>query len=327
MAFPLMRGYDRINMVADLDPVTAIRDKDLGERMRAYPRLITGGAPDFGFAVQTGGTWRICSAGGGDPYATRISLASHLRREVKEREPEPELARAMLAAAARLDPEDGEQLPKDEWEIGDRRYRVIRVEKYVLIGDGAMEPPRSTDTDPATSDAGFLCDHPIDPLAPAGLWETQMRLNLVGWLPQFTKPVPQIVVTEARHALRTHPGVILLPPTFNVVEIKDDSWKLLTGANGPAAARSALAFHFTEFRPRFREWEGDPATPEELLEWKQAAEHIEAASGPEFDVLGQRFRIVRVSRMMRVGRDGPEPPRPSDQDRYGYPEALEEEEE
>jgi hypothetical protein len=322
MAFSLMRGYDHINVVANLDPVAAIRDRELGERMRTYTRFITGGAPDFGFAIQADANWRIGTAGGGDPYGGRTTLASHPRYQAKERETDPEVRRAMLAAAARLDPEDGRHLPKDEWEIGDRRYRVVRIEKFVLIGDRVMEPPRPTDTDPPAADGKFLHDHPIDPLAPAGQWETQLRLNLAGWLPQFTKPVPQTVIMEARHALRTHPGVILLPPAFNVVEIEDDSWKLLTGGDGPRDARAGLAFHFTELLPRLREWEGDPATAEELAEWKQAAAHIEASPGPEFDVLGRRFRIVRISRMMRLGRDGPEAPRPSDQDRYGDTKAL-----
>lgn len=315
MAFPLMRGYDHINVVADLHPVAATQDKDLGERMRAYPRFITGGAPDFGFAIQTGAAWRIGTAGGGDPYASRIALASHLRLEAREPETDPEVQRAMLAAAGRLDPEDGEQLPKDEWEIGHHRYRIIRIEKFILIGDRIMEPPRPTDSDPSSD---LLRDHPIEPLAPAGQWEAQMRLNLAGWIPPFTQPVPQTVVMEARHAIRTHPGVILLPPSFNVVEFDGDSIRPVTGADSPDDARTNVARHFTELLPRLREWEGDPATPGEIAEWEKAAALIEASSGPEFNVLGRRYRIVRISRMMRLGKDGPEGPRPSDQERYGY---------
>lgn len=41
-------------------------------------------------------------------------------------------------------------------------------------------------------------------------------------------------------------------------------------------------------------------------------------SGPEYAVLERRFRTVRISRMIRLGRDGPEGPRPSDQERYGW---------
>lgn len=317
MAFPMMRGHDRINVVADLDPVRAMEDRDLGERMRAYPRIIAASAPDFGFAIQTGATWRIGTAGGGDPYASRISLACHLRQNATEGETDPAVRRAMLTAAGRLDPENGEQLPKDEWEIGGHRYRIIRIEKFALIGDRVMEPPRPTDTDPASSGAGLLRDHPIDPLAPAGYWEAQMRLNLAGWNPPLPEPVPKTVVTEARHAIGTHSGVILLPPTFTVVEFDGDSVRPITGADGPGKARTNLVFHFTEMLPRLREWEGTPATPAELAQWTKIAEHVESSPGPDFTVLGRRFCIVRVSRMMRLGRDGPEGPRPSDQERYG----------
>jgi hypothetical protein len=320
MTFPLMPGYDHINVVADLDPVAAVRDKELGDRMRAYPKLFPAGPPDFGYAVQTGTEWRICSAGGSDPAGSRYSLAAHLRRTAAEREKDPKIIAAMRAAAGQLDPEEGAQLPKDEWEIGDRRYRVIRIEKFTLIGDGGMEPPRCTDTDPHEEDR-VLDDHLIDPRAPAGQWEVQLRLNLVGYRP-IPGTVPETVQLEARHAIRTHPGVILLPPTFIVVEIKGDSWEPLTGADGPGQARSHLAGYFTELLPRFREFHGNPATPDELAEWAEAAAQIEATSGPEFTAMGHRYRTVRVSRMLRLGRDGPEGPRPSDQERYGMSPAA-----
>lgn len=309
-----MPGYDRIDMAADLAPVAAVQDKELGERIRDYPKLFPAGSPDFGFAVQQGTSWRIGCVGASDPEGGRRSLASHLRRSVAEQKPAPELARAMLAVADRLDPEEGEQLPKDEWEIGDRRYRVVRVEKFTLIGGGAMEPPRSTDADP--SGPTLLRDHPIEPLAPAGHWETQLRLNLVGFRP-IPGTVPDVVQTEADHAIRSHPGVILLPPTFTVVEIKDDAWDPITGGDGPAQARDNLAGHFTELLPLLREYRGDPVSAAEFAEWTRAAEEIKAAGGHEFATMGRRFRTVRISRMMRVGRDGPEGPRPSDQERYG----------
>jgi hypothetical protein len=320
MTFPLMRGYDHINVVADLDPVAAMRDEELGERILAHPKLFPAGSPDFGYAVQTGAEWHIGSVGASDPSGARYALASHLRRGAAEREKNPEVAHAMLAVSDRLDPEEGEQLPKDEWEICDCRYRVIRIEKFTLIGGGVMEPPRSTDTDPS-DEARFLRGHLIDPRAPAGQWEAQLRLNLVGYLP-IPGTVPEQVQVEARHAIRTHAGVILLPPTFTVVEIKGDSWEPLTGGDGPGQARSHLASYFTQLLPRLREFQGDPATRAELAEWTEAAEQIMAATGPEFTVMGQRFRTVRVSRMLRLGRDGPEGPRPSDQERYGLPGAT-----
>lgn len=154
-------------------------------------------------------------------------------------EGEPGLAADLLAAADRLDPEEGEQLPKDEWEIGDRRYRVIRVEKYTLIGDGVMEPPRPTDASPACGSGSALRGFLLDPRAPAGQWEAQLRLNLVGYMPVLG-PVPDVIRAEARHAVQSHPAVVLLPPTFTMVEIKDGSWEPITGADDPVRARDHL---------------------------------------------------------------------------------------
>jgi hypothetical protein len=112
MSFPLMPGYDHINVVADLDPVAAVRDKELGERIQAYPKLLPAGSPDFGYAMQTGTEWRIGSVGASDPEGARYGLASHLRKNAAEREKNPKIARAMRRVADKLDPEEGEQLPR-----------------------------------------------------------------------------------------------------------------------------------------------------------------------------------------------------------------------
>jgi hypothetical protein len=146
-----------------------------------------------------------------------------------------------------------------------------------------------------------------------------MRLNLAGWIPPFYRPVPQAAVTQAEHAVRTQPGVTLLPPTFEVVQFEGESFRSITGADGPRKAKANLAFHFTEFLPRMREFADDPATPAELAEWNKAAEQVEASPGPDFEVLGHRYGIVRFSRMLRLGRDGPESQRPCDQEICGYP--------
>ncbi|WP_067490949.1 DUF5954 family protein [Actinomadura hibisca] len=313
MAFPLMPGYDHIQVVADLDPASAVRDQELGERIREYGKIFPAENPEFGSAVQTGDRWHLLTVGSLDPSGARYDLASQLRRAAPEAA--PETARAMLAAAGRLDPEEGEQLAKDEWEIGDRRYRIIRVEKFGLINKTGMEPPRPSDVDRPDSGLEGL---PLDPLAPAGQWEAQLRLNLAGYLP-IPGSVSDQVMLEARHGARTHPGIVLLPPSFLMVEIKSDrAWQPFGGGHGPDDARRWLAAYFTRLLPRKREYEGNPATAAEVAEWKEAAEQIEATSGYEFHVLGRRFRTVRVSRMMRLGADGPEPPRPSDEEEYGY---------
>ncbi|TDD83598.1 hypothetical protein E1293_14355 [Actinomadura darangshiensis] len=313
MTFPLMQGYDHINVAARLDPVAAVRDRELGERILRYPKLFPVGSPDFGHAVQYGDEWRIGSLGADEPSAARYHLAFDLRTAAAD-EPDPATARAMTAAAARLDPEEGEQLAKDEWEIGDRRYRIVRAERFILLGDRVMEPPRSTDAD-LTADA-LLRGHLIDPPAPCGQWEAQLRLNLVCRMPA-PGSVPDLVRTEARHAIQTHPAVVLLPPAFLAVEIEDGGWAPLTGGDTPDDARDRLARRFTGTLPRLREFEGDPPSAAELAEWTALADGIRATKGHEFHVLGRRFQTVRVGRMLRLGRDGPESPRPSDQERYG----------
>ncbi|MCP2340424.1 DUF5954 family protein [Actinomadura rupiterrae] len=356
-AFPLMRGYDTINVRADLEPMAAMRDAELGERIRAFPKMLPGGSPDFAVAEQVGDEWRLLCSGANDPASARIDLASKLRCSAEpeseaeadvepeaeseaeseadpapflpdgvegvtgvRREVDPGTARAMLAAAGRLDPEEGEPLAKDEWEIGDRRYRIVRIEKFVLINSDGMEPPRSSDAEPP-DEVSLLAGHPIDPGAPAGFWEAQMRLNLVGFGP-LSGSVPEQVEAEARLASRTHPGVVMLPPTFSIVEVTaEGAWKPLTGGHGPDSAKERLSGHFVQLLPMLREFQGEPASEDELADWASAAKEIDAEPGPEWKLtIGgepRRFRIVRIGRMLRVGPDGPEAPRPSDQDRYG----------
>ncbi|RFU39688.1 hypothetical protein DZF91_21125 [Actinomadura logoneensis] len=329
-AFPLMRGFDTINVSTDLEPMAAMRDADLGERIRAFPKMLPGGSPDFGSAEQVGDRWTVLCSGAGDPCSARVDLAATLRKAAGavdgptargvRRETDPTTARSMLEVADRLDPEDGEPSAKDEWEIGDRRYRVIRIEKFVLINSGGMEPPRSSDAEPP-EEPSLLRGHPIDPCAPVGFWEAQMRLNLAGFGP-IPGTMPEQVEAEARLACRTHPGIVMLPPTYSVVEVTPEGgWEPLTGGHGPDSAKERLSGHFTQLLPMLREFQGDPASGEELADWAAAAAEIDAAPGPEWNVTicgePRRFRIVRIGRMIRVGRDGPEPPRPSDQERYG----------
>ncbi|MBW8482877.1 DUF5954 family protein [Actinomadura parmotrematis] len=317
MGFPLMKGFDHIQVAADLDPVAAARDAELGERMRAFSKLFPADKPDFGFAIQTGGEWRIGHVGCNDPQGTGISLAAHLRLSARE-EPDPRTAAGLNAVARKLDPEDGRPSGKGEWEIGDRRYRRIRIERVTLIHrDKGMEPPRATDTDPP-DEARLLHDHPIDPTAPCGQWDAQLRLNLAGYRP-IPGLLPEDVELDARHAVTACPGIVVLPPDFTVVEVlAPGSWKPFTSGEGPGLARDALAGYFTEVLPRLREFQGDPPTPDERERWAGAAAAIRDAPGPDFHADGRHFRTVRVIRFLRLGRDGPEGLRPTDPDQYDW---------
>ncbi|WP_051713157.1 DUF5954 family protein [Spirillospora albida] len=315
MSFPPMPGYDTINLVSDLEPVAAVRDGEIGERMRAYPRLLPAGSPDFGFAEQRGREWRVRYAGATEPSEARHALGRHLRGAAAGA---PDAA-GLLAAAGRLDPEDGAQDRRDDWPVRDRRFRIIRIEKFTLLGDRTMEPPRPTDDAPAADPP--LADHLLDPRAPAGQWEAQLRLNLIAYTP-LPPGVPPAVREEAREAMRTHPGLVLLPPTFTVVEVKGAAWEPLTGGSTPRQAVGNLAGYFIDLLPRLRAFRNDPPTGAELAEWARASAEIRASSGHDIEVIGRRFRVVRVSRLIRLGRDGPEGTRPSDQDRCGADRGL-----
>ncbi|WP_337959749.1 DUF5954 family protein [Actinomadura pelletieri] len=146
--------------------------------------------------------------------------------------------------------------------------------------------------------------------------------SLVGHMPA-PGTVPDQVRAEARHAIRTHPGVVPLPPTFVVVEVDGDSWSPITGGDDPGDARERPARHFTGSLPRLREFQGDPAGPGALAEWTALSKEIKVSSGHRILVRGREFRTVRVSRMMRLGRDGPEGLRPCDEEHHGLTGAAE----
>ena len=95
MTFPLMHGYDHINVVAELDPVAAVRDRELGERILRYPKLLPAGSPNFGHAMQKGKEWRIGCLGSDDPSSARYSLAVELRLAAAEEEDSATASRAI----------------------------------------------------------------------------------------------------------------------------------------------------------------------------------------------------------------------------------------
>jgi hypothetical protein len=142
MTFALMRGYDHINVVARLDPVAAVRDRELGDRIRRYPKIFSFGSPDFGHAVQTGDAWRIGALGCDDPSSARYSLAIDLR----------------TAAPAEPDPATAEELA--EWDalakgilatrghsfsVRGREFRTVRVSRMLRLGRDGPEAPRPSD--------------------------------------------------------------------------------------------------------------------------------------------------------------------------------------
>ncbi|MEU8802195.1 DUF5954 family protein [Spirillospora sp. NPDC048819] len=317
MSFEGMPGHDLINVVRDLEPVAAVRDQEAAERRRAYPEIVGVGPPEFGCAEQAGGAWRILSLGALEPYEARIDLSVHLRDIAGDHE--PAVREDMLRLADALEQgalEQGgleraarERADRNECAAGPLRFRIVRVLGFARFGDDGPEPARVTD-----GEDGPLREFAIDPAAPVGPADAALRLELLGLVPA-EGTVPDELRREALSAVKAHPGVVLLPPEFTVLEDRDGQWRPVTGGIGPQDARDSLAHYFRVLLPKAGPEDcGPPPSPGELAEYAEAADRIDADGGVEFVACGRRFRIVHVIRMIRVGPDGPEPARPSDDD-------------
>ncbi|MFG2091728.1 MULTISPECIES: DUF5954 family protein [unclassified Spirillospora] len=331
MSFEGMPGHDLINVDRDLEPVAAVRDQEAAERRRAYPEIVGVGPPEFGCAEQAGGAWRILSLGALEPGEARVDLSFHLRDIAGDHDPavrddmlrladaldrtEFERAGVERAGSERAESERagssaaaGGASDRNECAVGPLRFRIVRVLGFARFGADGPEPARVTD-----GEDGPLRGFAIDPAAPVGPADAALRLELLGLVPA-EGTVPERLRREAVTAIRAHPGVVLLPPEFTVLEDRDGQWRPVTGGIGPQDARDSLAHYFRVLLPKAGPGDcGPPPSPGELAEYAEAADRIDADGGVEFVACGRRFRIVHVIRMIRVGPDGPEPARPSDE--------------
>ncbi|ARF72920.1 hypothetical protein B7C62_12075 [Kitasatospora albolonga] len=317
-----------INVTRRDDPVSEVTEADAFASVRKYPNIVVRG-PLFGIAEQRRGDrprWRMLGEPDtGFPQMARDELNSHLWFKAKDEAEDRAERRSLLDAVARLETE-----PVNEVRAAGVRYRIVRADEFARIGDGRLEPPRATDPDedswdPATPDPsrteGFVIDH----AAAVGLTEGIDRVGLLQ-LSYTADRFPADVRADSQRALTTHPGVVLLPPTFRVVERKELSWTMVTGQHStPQGARRALVQHLTMRMPELPDLPDMPELPEWMkVDEKEAAVNERAAKKftarrrpNELIVRGRRYDVVRVERVMRIGPDGPEKPRPSDVDEYG----------
>ncbi|MGP3970346.1 DUF5954 family protein [Streptomyces sp. 6N223] len=295
------------------DPMGQVTEADALAALARYPEIVVRG-PLFGAAEQRpedGSAWRVLDTlDSGFPQDARDFLNSHLWLKAKDEADGPCERRELLAAVARLETER-----IDELTVLGTRYRVVRADEFARIGDDGLEPPRPTDPDregwdrtkrPPSPTEGFLVDH----AAAVPATQAAERLAL---LPVFytSDRFPKQVLADSARAVTTHPGVVLLPPTFRVLERKEHSWSLISGLHPtPQDARRSLVFYLREYLPMLTEMPEAAKT-----EYARAAEEFMGRNRPnELRVRGRRFHITRVERMMRIGHDGPEGPRPSDED-------------
>jgi hypothetical protein len=303
------------------DPVSEVIEQDAIQAAERYPNVVIRG-PVFGLAEQgpdDGPGWRLLSdMSDGFPQLSRDGLNSHLWFRAKnETNAGDQMREWLLAAVARLETE-----PVNELTVGETRYRIVRGDEFARVGAEGIEGPRPTDpdepgrdigeplSDSACRTTGFVIDH----ARATGVMESIHRMELLP-LRYRAERIPKDVRDDSRNAVRSHPGVVLLPAAFTFAERKHASWQPMAGLHPtPQDARATLYNYLAEFLPKLEQ----DVSEADAEAYAAAAERYRA--GPprdELTVLGRRFRIIRVERMVRVGPDGPEPPRPTDTDPYG----------
>ncbi|SFE62157.1 hypothetical protein SAMN05216251_10499 [Actinacidiphila alni] len=127
-------------------------------------------------------------------------------------------------------------------------------------------------------------------------------------------PVAALADIEAWKARKTYPSMLFAGgPVFGIArELESGGWKLQPYFSGraPQDARDTLGSHFR----RLSQAAGQEGDAEAEAEYLAAGERLEWEALDEMTVRGSRYRIVRAERFIRMGPDGPEPPRDTDPD-------------
>ncbi|MGI5195354.1 DUF5954 family protein [Streptomyces sp. CA-288835] len=303
-------GYLTFRVTPQEGPIAAFAEQEAWQARERYPQLLGVGIPEFFHARECEqGGWQLSDYGSDTPQGARDMLGSHFRRSAKEAEDAGDASARgkWMAAAKRMDRE-----VVDELTVLGGRFRIVRASRFIRMGGNGPEPPRPSDPDPLDADHVRPRGQVIDPYTGTGLADGILKLDLVRFV-GVVPGAPPDVADDARRALATHPGGVLLPAVFMISERVDGSWKPHNpGAShrSPRAARDVLASYLRVMGPF--ELRLDEAAREE---YARAADRLDEKRSNVASVAGRRFRVTRVERLVRIGPDGPEGPRPSDRSR------------
>ncbi|MFA1544792.1 DUF5954 family protein [Actinomadura chokoriensis] len=305
-----MRGSDGAALDGDLPLWPPGRGPArLGEAraLLTHPAVRWCGAT-YGVMERVAGGWMMSGMERTTPQDARDSLGWWFRGMARDGDV-PETARAEYRRGAALLDRDR----PDELTVAGRVFRVVRADRFRRFGPDGPEPPRPADPDalpePRTRRDAHRFDHGLLPDA-----EVPGSAALLGerWEHVPAGPaVPPEATRDARRALATHPGIARLPTRFAVAEEDGGRWP----AHGPflhspAAVREHMAAYFDLVVPLLQ-----GASPRVLAACRAGADLLRDGSRrAEMSLLGRRFRVTRVDYVVRRGPDGPEPPRPSEQD-------------
>lgn len=307
-------AYLTVRMSAPEGPVAALADEEAWYARERYPDLLGAGMAEYFWAreLETGG-WELCEYGGSWPQQARDSLGSHFRLNAQRagKEGDANGQRRWYAAALRMDHE-----VVNEVSVLGERFRIVRAAHFIRSGPAGPEPPRPTDPDPAevgdghrvpSRTKGFV----VDPLTGTGMSDGILKLDLLPMAPVL-KDAPGGMNDEARAAIHRYPGGVLLPAAFVISDRVNGRWGFHQPGNvysTPQGARDSLAFWLRVMAP-FRQRMDE----EQKAEYVAAADRLDEKRSNVVTIDGHRFRITRVERLVRIGPDGPELPRPSDYD-------------
>ncbi|MFD0314770.1 DUF5954 family protein [Streptomyces flavalbus] len=316
-----MAGYeDRVpayltfRVAAQEGPIAAFAEQEAWEAREHYPDLMGVGLAEFFHAreLDTGG-WELSEYGNDTPQGARDSLGSHFRKRAQQAEADGDAKahKTWMAAAERMDREVVNDL-----RVRGERFRVLRASRFVRMGRSGPEPPRPSDPDPAEVGEGYQVrsrtkGFVVDPYTSAGLSESLLKFDLLQ-LVGVPSSAPDDVLADARHAAHAYPGGVLLPAVFMISERVDGKWQSHNpGASHstPQGARDSLTGWLRVMAPftlRLPE--------EKKAEYARAADVLDDKRGNNLTVDGVRYRVTRMERLIRIGPDGPEGPRPSDYD-------------
>ncbi len=305
-------SYLMVRVTPQDGPIAAFCEQEAWEARRRYPKLMGVGVPEFFHAREReSGGWELSDHGGDAPQQARDSLGSHFRMRARQAEADARAAREWMAAALRMDRE-----VVDEVRLMGERFRIVRAAHFIRMGDSGPEPPRPGDPDPEEvgeayrvppRTRGFV----VDPFTGTGLSEGILKLDLVRFVGSVPG-APSEVAEDARRAAERYPGGVLLPAVFSVAERVDGGWRAhAPGAwySTPQGARDALAAWLRVMGPFTLGLD-----EERRAVFAAAADRLDDRRGNAVAVAGRRFRGTRVERLVRIGPDGPEGPRPSDFD-------------
>ncbi|WP_067794253.1 DUF5954 family protein [Actinomadura formosensis] len=302
-----MRGSDGAALAGDL-PVSSPADGSawLAEARAklTYP-VVRWCGTTYGVMERVPGGWMMSGMERTSPQDARDSLGWWFRGMARDH---AALRAEYLRGAARLD-----RARPDELTVAGRVFRVVRADRFCRLGRDGPEPPRPGDPDalpePRTRRDARRFDHGLLPAA-----RVPGSTALLGERWEHIPAGPEIapeVTRDACRALTTHPGIARLRTRFAVAERAGGAWPAQGPfLHSPAAVRDHLAAYFDLVVPLM-----PGSSPAALTAYRRAANLLRnGIPCAEISVLGRLFRVIRVEYVVRCGPDGPEPPRPSEQD-------------